>query len=463
MFFIFISIIIMLTDLINDIRDNKIDINKLYDNIGDIRKLFGANDQLLPLDSIKQQKDYDDDILLIRMAILKLLANYVQKKIYYDKEFNDNLSNSEYHLIICDDDVKLKAFILYIVVYKLDCSIRVKQFKDKRKRCFTGIDYEFVEGKIALMQINLENHNANDMVNYIFILNPLELDNVKKNLLISEIMTNKNIFKIFHGADSLDIPYMFSEMFNNSKKIIKKFVKKYVDTRFICEFYRNTVRDVGKCSIYDALKYFKVVDDTKYDFLQKTHDLMGPVQDVEWDIHKLSSFHLKYAFYDVLYLPKLFNNIYKHAYQNTPDKYKFYKYFNMIARLVLLEKRNILNITEKIKENINYYNNNIVKKGNNMTLLQLYTNAIHNMKINSLNLDINDILGVNYFKGTLNILLKKVAYHIITNKYTIYINKKDIQNRKVLIKDLYNELAQNDFEKLEYMFQEIYIEMSKKL
>ena len=61
-------------------------------------------------------------------------------------------------------------------------------------------------------------------------------------------------------------------------------------------------------------KTYQKIDQKKYNELLQNSETMGPIQDVMWDIKKLSSFHIKYAFYDVLHLLTYMTDIYKRKY-----------------------------------------------------------------------------------------------------------------------------------------------------
>ncbi len=113
-------------------------------------------------------------------------------------------------------------------------------------------------------------------------------------------MINSSIYKILHGPESLDLPYIFTQMLQNRKQHIIKFVRKMYDTRFLCEYFKYSVEADNKCSIYVALRYFGVISDEKLKYLNDTNDSMGPIQNVNWNINTLNSYSTRYALYDVL-------------------------------------------------------------------------------------------------------------------------------------------------------------------
>ena len=439
----------------NNAKDNLIDITTIYSNV------------LL----LKCLKDFNEtpmlckEISLLRQIILNITELFVEHKVHVKDHFkNDDRHKTSYNLVVCDNSNKIKAFVLYLLVYRIESSIRSYSYKDKRRRAFVGIDYEFAKGEIALMQMNFENIKTKDtMINYMFIIDPTELNKIQMGLLIRKLMENKKIFKIFHGADSLDIPYTLNHMFENDSAVIKKFMKKFVDTRFLCEYFRGSLDNTKKCTIYEALNYFGTIDNKKLNYLIETHDSMGPIQNISWNIHKLTPFHRKYAFYDVIYLPKLFTDIYKMAYDKTPDLFEFYRYLNEITRFILKEKRGITFITD-IKLHIDKFNNNILKINNkSFTLVTIFNDIVYDVRIDSIKLNLSLLLNINYFKSTLILLFKKITYSILTTDYDVYVNKKQKQKETIQLDDLYNDLQQYNYDKILTIVKLLYPEIKSKV
>ena len=454
----------LFNDYISEYKNNttmKSDIDKF-----DISQVYSVKLMHNLAQEYTNRKSIITEILLLRQIILNIAELFVENKVHVNNEFkDDDRKQTSYHLIVCDNEQKIKLFVLYLLVYRFESFIRMHKYKDKRRRTFVGIDYEFVRRKIALMQINFENIKTKDkMINYLFIVNPSELNSIQMKLLVRKLMENKYIFKIFHGADSLDLPYTFDEMFNDNKVTIKKFMTKFVDTRFLCEYLKGSIDDNKKCTIYEALNYFGTISDSKLDHLNKTHDAMGPVQNISWDIHKLSKFHRNYAFYDVIYLPRLFSDIYKMAYNKTPDLYKFYRYLNEITRFVLSEKRQVTSIISDIKLEVDELNNNILKSGNNnFTLITIFNEISTSIKIDSIKFNSVLLLNINYFKSTITLLLKKIIYHILTNNYKIYINKTTKQKKKIHLNDFNEKLIKHNYVEIHNIVQLLYPEIKLKV
>lgn len=454
-----------LNELCNNYIKNCTDVKNNDDCTMDITTVYSAKLLHTFLNKYKGGKTQLNEISLFRQIVLNLLEQFVENKVYVKDEFaNDTRVNTSYHLIVCDNERKIKLFILYLLIYRIESFVRVHNYKDKRRRAFVGIDYEFVKREIALMQINFENiKTQNKMINYMFIINPIELDPVQMNLLTRKLMENKYIFKIFHGADSLDMPYTLNEMLKNDTNSIKKFMKKFVDTRFLCEYFRGSLDNTKKCTIYEALNYFGTIDNKKLNYLIETHDSMGPIQNISWNIHKLTPFHRKYAFYDVIYLPKLFTDIYKMAYDKTPDLFEFYRYLNEITRFILKEKRGITFITD-IKLHIDKFNNNILKINNkSFTLVTIFNDIVYDVRIDSIKLNLSLLLNINYFKSTLILLFKKITYSILTTDYDVYVNKKQKQKETIQLDDLYNDLQQYNYDKILTIVKLLYPEIKSKV
>jgi hypothetical protein len=380
-------------------------------------------------------------------------------KLKEDIELKNKKTNITYIITPVTDQIKIKLFCLYLIIYSFEATIRNIIFTDVfNKKAHVGIDYEFNQRKIALMQLNCESVSDEnlDTYSYIWIVNPAEFDDKQIQILINQLMVNKHIYKILHGPDSLDIPYMYSEMFKNNKQTILDFTKKVLDTRFLCEYLRISIGEERKCSIYDALLYFGTISNEKYVDLVNTHDDMGPVQDISWNVHKMSSFHTKYALYDVLFLQHFLRDIFIKVHNDTPKYVNSYKYATSLIRFIFVERRDVTSITEFCKEEINPINNYMIKiKGKNTTLITIYNNIIDGLKLrdtyNSKSIEVIDmdfLLSVGYLKKTFSFLLKYIVYAIIVEEYDVYIKKETMMKKSLSIKTIYSQLEKYDFDRL---------------
>lgn len=353
-----------------------------------------------------------------------------------DNNKRDVIEN-KYILFIADNDTIVKLFILFLYYFAFI-------IKNSTRKIHCAIDFEFNKGKIALMQLNFGK--------YVWIVDPKDYDKDKIKIINKKLLLNNNIYKVLHGADSLDLPYVFSELFYNDKDNILRFMGKFIDTRFLCEYVRSSKSEEGKCSIYNAMLYFNTITQDKFDELELNNKKMGPIQNIMWDIKKLNKFHIKYAFYDVLYLLTFLKDIYAKIINETPNLIRTYYYINQILRFVILERKNvtdILNISRKI---VNTMNNYIMQyEGSNMTLLAIYNNLMESCIVTDNNkgyIDFNFIESVNYIKGTFNFLLKHIVYYICSKRHEIYKNKKETFNDVITLDELYDELNKNKMYKI---------------
>ena len=290
-----------------------------------------------------------------------------------------------------------------------------KQNDNINEKHYIGIDFEFnkiskLDRDVALMQINLENESQTA---YIFILYPPELTK-KNNTILLKLLTHPNIYKILHGAESLDIPYLFNQMLVQPV-LINNFCSNFYDTRFLCDcnhIYNNITND--KCSIYNLLLEQKVITEKKLKDLEKIEAKMGPIHLIKINIHKLNKNILKYALYDVIYLPALLNKFMQ-------MKSEYFIFIPEVTCLINKAKRNIEN---------NF--NNLEKIINEMNLYFIYNNHNKPITLNKLwekyNIEItNNILNkfqqIPYFKKFIMILMKFIIYQNIFNTTDVYKNK----------------------------------------
>ncbi|ARF09534.1 hypothetical protein Indivirus_1_157 [Indivirus ILV1] len=370
----------------------------------------------------------------------------------YKREIIDN----KYILFVTDKDIIYKLFILFL--YYFDAVITNELKSDKTKKFHVGIDFEFNMREVALMQLNFGI--------YEWVVNPNYYDSEKKEIINDKLFWNSKVYKVFHGADSLDLPYLFSKVFDDKKENIMKFMRKYVDTRFLCEYVRNSKKEEGKCSIYDGMMYMGTIDKKKYDELIENSEAMGPIQDVMWDIKKLSSLHIKYAFYDVLHLLDFMVDTYTKINKETPDYTRDYYYIIELIRFAILERKNITDVLEYTKQIINPMNNYFVQtKTSNKTLIDIYNDFTKDLIISDDKdkIHLTFIESVNYIKGILSFLLKYVLYGMIREKHKVHINKKDIMKNKINLNELYMRLDNINMRKINKLLKLFENEINKKL
>lgn len=325
------------------------------------------------------------------------------------QEFYPKLNNKTYFVLKVDNESK-QNFMTDFFTKFID-----NQNKNNKEKHFVGIDFEFnkvrkTERDVALMQINLEN---NSETGYIFILYPPELS--KKNLdSLIKLITHPIIYKILHGAESLDIPYLFNQLLND-EKLINGFCSNFYDTRFLCDYYHLENNIELRCSIYYLLLEHNVISKEKFEELEKIEEKTGPIYLINIDIHKLGFHVLRYSLYDVIYLPELIKKFLNMGWVYTdlvPE----------ITCLINKYKRNIGNNIPELEKIITPLNIYFIYESDNRILLNEIA-EIYRFTLEQTYWD--KIQQIPYFKKFSEILSKFVVYQNIMDNMTVYINKKD--------------------------------------
>lgn len=338
-------------------------------------------------------------------------------------------NNKTYHCLTINNLKSLKLMFKKIVFF----------YNDNNTYKIVGIDFEFykinknideninknIDNKVAsLIQINLENSSN---LGLIFIFNPNILTKRKLNIFI-RFICSKRIIKIIHGGEALDIPYIFNNVFNKKKKLIKKFLKNTYDTKFICEYL-----NLDKCNIYDLLHKFNVINDDTLNELNKLNETIGSIYKINLDINSIN-LDEKYELYvinDVLYLPSLYNKI----------KIKLKNEINIIQELTNISyyiqrdfDKNFIILYNEINKMNNYFT--IDKNKKKTKLIDFFYNYVDLQKNNSL-LKYNNI---TYFNQFINTIIKCLLYENINKKNIIYKSKnmiyklKNINYKKIILK-----------------------------
>jgi hypothetical protein len=462
-----------------DNKDNNMDIiKKTYDNIDTIKNVikdycfnikkstsiieYKFND----MSGINPNTDNMIELLNIyRLCIHKLIEGFKYTTILQKDEilsgrvvtkasFKSGATHIKYHVTVAETDQKVQLFMMYLLVYYMECATRKHDILNLdpltlNSKPHVGIDYEFNNRIIALMQINFETYAdlEKETTSYIWLVQPKEFTESQNKILIKYLMTNPDIYKVLHGPDSLDIPYMYDVMFEKNQEIILAFTKKLIDTRFLCE-YAKYGAEIGdrKCSIYDALEYFGTISKEKYDSLKEVEEDRGPVQDISWDIHKLSTKHKNYAFYDVLFLKFYLIDIYKKINELTPEFVYSCKYINPILRFVLLDRREVIKIIDPASTNIAPINNYWLRyKGDNHTLSNVFKEVIKDFKVcvnDDECIDFNFLLLVGFIRKSFLVILKQIVYYILKENYTLFQKKLEKWEGVVEFESSYQLLKQ---------------------
>lgn len=320
-------------------------------------------------------------------------------------------SNKIKDSLVLKDNIDL--FIIYSIIFRNQAKINYKT----KNVYYCGMDFEYESKKIALWQICFYSDKK-----YIWLIDPKSINDKNKPLIIKYVFTSKYIYRILHGSDSIDIPYLYYEFFKNDYNTIIKFTHKLIDTRFLCEFDKILSKQQNKkCSIYDAALYYDVISKSEYDNLNLMADKMGIIYRIKWNLEKLSYYQYLYALYDVFYLKTLTNNIY------FKNKYPSLDYIPELTRHVFLEKFNVEEFSKNMLIAYSELNNYYVKYKNEFVNASYFFDKIN---LSTLNIYIFDFLEINYFKSTLNVLFKFIFLCLLQKKQDIYINKKEIYNKK---------------------------------
>ena len=120
----------------------------------------------------------------------------------------------------------------------------------------------------------------------------------------------------------------------------------------------------------------------------------------------------------------------KYLYQSYPLKSNYYtQLIPELTRLIFLERNNLSTLIKEITEKVDQINNNFIYFDNSpLKLIDIYGKKInHLLKIEQ---SLNILLNINYFKKTINSLIKYLIYQKILNSKKVFLNKKTINNDK---------------------------------
>jgi len=327
------------------------------------------------------------------------------------KEFYPGLNSKTYYILKVDSDVKIKHMNNIIKKFNLSS-------QDISNKHYLGIDYEFnkvskTDREVALMQINLEN-DSND--GYIFVLYPPELSK-ENNQILLDLLTNTKIIKILHGSESLDIPYLFNQLLI-TKENIDNFCHGFYDTKYLCDYSYLEAGVKGKCSIYNLLADNKVITENKIIELEKIEQKTGPIYLVEIKIHNMSDDILKYAFYDVIFLPELIKKFLSRS-------YVYKQVIPNISCLINNYKRNIEEDYLLLEDSIQSMNMNFIYDGYRIVLLKDIWETYYWI-MNDKNKYLEKLKEIHYFKKFFEIITKFIVYFNIIKFFKVFKNKQDL-------------------------------------
>ncbi len=298
-------------------------------------------------------------------------------------------------IIICKDNKTNKQLEKYIINFiKLDGTK------------ILGIDFEFNrinnERQIALCQINFENSFESSFESNkksdIFLFYP---PNIKTSLL-KKLLTTKNIIKILHGSESLDIPYLFNNIIKDSQK---EFCNNLFDTRYMCEYYNSVNNLENKCKIYELLLNMKVITKKRYNELMNNDKKLGDIWKITIDVKNMSKELIEYCVNDVKYLPDL--------YRKFPKNDMYNKIIPSIANINFILRNKKLtdeNNLDQLFTNISKYN--LSKYFEHYTYIDVYITVFYWL----MTIDhFYHLYSINYFKKILEVMIKNILYHKLNN------------------------------------------------
>lgn len=327
-----------------------------------------------------------------------------------DKYFNNKIKwKKDYKICVIKTKEDIKNMMDYF-----------KKFKKRNDERVASLDFEFNarDGKklIALFQICLESTSDKAVI---FIFYPPDLNKQETNILKS-LLIDKNIKKILHGAESLDMPYLFNNLFR-TKKSREEFLTNVIDTRYLCEYYHIERNSTNKCKIYLILREMEVINDKQLEFLQKNEEKMGPIYLIWLDVRKLSKSVVLYSAFDTVYLNALVKQF--------PDNYIYNKIVPELTRFSYLDKYDKL-FFEKVNEETNVINNNFIRQNENIKMIELFYSFIN--MINDKKGIFQNLLKINYFKRFLEVYIKYFVYkNVLENKCIWKSNEEKIDKNQV--------------------------------
>jgi hypothetical protein len=347
----------------------------------------------------------------------------------------------------------------------------------KKYPVYMGIDFEFNTKKVALMQILFEMHIKNKIVKRYYILYPPELSNEFIDYFKKNILANVNIFKILHGAESLDIPYIVNDLFDLSTETdqLINFFLSMVDTRYLCEYLNINESKKNICRIYDLLLDKQIITDEIKKKLEENEKEMGPIYEIIIDINTISNHMVTYGIHDVVYLVDLFLKLKSQVIIINPKDY--YILLDCL-RYALLEKREITNIGDDLiiinmMNNYFFYVNKTNNFDKNAEINEKNYYRINMLKTSTMLIDdfllsypnIAKLLLINYFRANILNLFRTIVYILILKYYKVKKSNTEEFNYKLDSKyiEICKELELLEFNYLVDLIKKFYIFVDIKL
>jgi hypothetical protein len=205
----------------------------------------------------------------------------------------------------------------------------------------------------------------------------------------------------------------------------------------------NDISKVTSCSIYNLLKTNNIITKNKLKELDRMSDKVDISNINNINIKKLDFNVMRYALYDVLFLPELLKIFLKKDYIYT-------KIIPEITNLINKHKRNIENEFSELETIINKHNNYFLYSGNTRIVLKELWDIYHWFFE-------SDIKKINYFKRTFETLTKLIIYSNIDKYYDVYITKGKLIKEQPFIK--YIKWLENNY----YNIYKLLLSFNKKI
>ena len=347
-------------------------------------------------------------------------------KFIFERDFYDKSLNKKCKLYIVKNNKSEQIFSNFL-----------QSYLSKNIKRIIGFDIEFNtppksvnQREIAIIQLCFYLANYNLIIFY----NPKLVSSITNDIM-HELLIDKNIKKIGHGTDSLDIPALYKYLGTAEKCI--KFTNTLYDTRFLCE-YMNIITQDKLCNIYYLLEKFNVVESEQMKWLIENETKLGHFWQSIIDITDLSEELRDYSMYDALYLKKLLLKM--RDYMNKSDKKQYdFKLVVQATRLTFLIKRKMIIIEDYSYMNICFLENKI----------KLYDKFInkYNKFIEYCDIEISALFALGFFKNIFIKILQLKYYLLLAKKNKIYrsnvkiLSNADIDNLNNIWNTLYKHLV----------------------
>lgn len=500
---------------INKIKNEKIPIYEIIINNKDFFINFRKSNDKKLINFVTKIDKKSDKFDVLGYCLVEL--NKILQKLKYELISSDDVmvlnKKVNYTILIVDPEIEnlRKCFHALIILYYASSSV----YKN-----YVGIDFEFHTSRQKLTQLCFEYQRFDESVIVITdTLELLEDYTEIFNDLCNLIFLDNKIMKIGHGSDSQDIPFILEVICSNKYENKIKFLKSFIDTQYLSQYYqiannfqtylkKHNVNKITKelaekyeknedlkSSIYDKNKkssmiyQFKLINESQQEDLTNMYKHMDTKRD--WNIKNMKDPLLwKYAWSDVMYLKYFYFQIISLAgkkpielsYQHREDdietksleksiskgiKWFYSKLLVQLIQWCFIFKKNIVDFQSKYKNEVDPMNNYIIKefkdsKGRMINLYQLFFKNVFGIKIYVLKDDFKAIINfdifypVTHFKSYVWLVMRRIFYNSLAQKYKIYKKKDIIWDGKLLIKEVINDFDSLDFDILSDVFTKVY-------